>query len=78
MTNGKQIKTGGMSFGKMLTVLFIGLKLTNNISWSWFWVLSPAIISFIIMLFYIYLLTKKKNNNEVENLMEEVEDVNDE
>jgi len=25
----------------LLTVLFIGLKLTNHIDWSWIWVLSP-------------------------------------
>jgi len=24
-----------------LTILFIGLKLTNYIDWSWFWVLFP-------------------------------------
>ena len=23
------------------TILFIGLKLTNHINWSWWWVLSP-------------------------------------
>lgn len=25
----------------LLLVLFIGLKLTGNIAWSWLWVLSP-------------------------------------
>jgi len=25
----------------LLTVLFTGLKLTNYIDWSWWWVLSP-------------------------------------
>jgi len=28
-------------FLKMLTVLFIGLKLTHHIDWSWGWVLAP-------------------------------------
>lgn len=28
-------------FFAMLTVLFIGLKLTGNIAWSWWWVLAP-------------------------------------
>jgi len=32
-----------MNFLSLLTVLFIGLKLTNNIDWSWFWVLSPLL-----------------------------------
>ncbi len=32
---------GGIGFGGALAVLFIGLKLTHYISWSWWWVLSP-------------------------------------
>ena len=32
-------------FVTLLTVLFIGLKLTNQIDWSWWWVLSPLWIS---------------------------------
>ena len=26
----------------MLTVLFVGLKLTEYIDWSWWWVLAPV------------------------------------
>lgn len=29
----------------LLTVLFVALKLTHVISWSWWWVLSPIWIS---------------------------------
>lgn len=32
---------GGISFLGMLTILFIGLKLTGHIDWSWWWVLCP-------------------------------------
>lgn len=32
---------GGVGFAGLLTVLFIGLKLTGYIAWSWWWVLSP-------------------------------------
>lgn len=28
-----------------LTLLFIGLKLTGHITWSWLWVLSPLWLS---------------------------------
>lgn len=31
----------GIGFTGLLTILFIGLKLTGFISWSWWWVLSP-------------------------------------
>jgi len=34
----------------LLTVLFIGLKLTGYITWSWMWVLSPIWISFLLVL----------------------------
>lgn len=35
----------GVGFTGLLTVLFIGLKLTGHIDWSWWWVLSPLWIS---------------------------------
>lgn len=31
----------GLSFTQLLTLVFIVLKLTKVISWSWWWVLSP-------------------------------------
>lgn len=37
-------------FLSLLTVLFIGLKLTNYIQWSWLWVLSPLWIGFLTAL----------------------------
>ena len=40
---------GGISFGGLLTVLFIGLKLGGVIDWSWWWVLSPLWIGFSII-----------------------------
>ena len=40
--------SGGISFLGMLTILFIGLKLTNYIDWSWWWVLAPLWLPFAI------------------------------
>ena len=37
--------SSGIGFCGLLTVLFIGLKLTGYINWSWWWVLSPILIS---------------------------------
>ena len=31
--------------GTVLTIVFVVLKLTHNIDWSWWWVLSPLWIS---------------------------------
>ena len=40
--------SGGIGCGGLLavllTVLFVGLKLTGNIAWSWLWVISPILI----------------------------------
>jgi hypothetical protein len=37
-------KSNGIGFGGVLTVLFVGLKLTGYIDWSWWWVTSPITI----------------------------------
>ena len=37
-----------IGFTGLLTLLFIALKLTGYITWSWVWVLSPIWISLII------------------------------
>lgn len=34
----------------LLTILFIGLKLTGFITWSWIWVLSPIWLPFAVAL----------------------------
>lgn len=39
-----------------LTLLFIGLKLTNFISWSWLWVLSPIWVPSVAILFILVLV----------------------
>ena len=52
-TNKTEIH-GGIGFFGLLTIAFIVLKLCNVITWSWFWVLSPIIISLII--FFIFCL----------------------
>ena len=54
MTTNKTEIHGGIGFFGLLTIAFIVLKLCNVITWSWFWVLSPIIISLII--FFIFCL----------------------
>ena len=51
--------SSGIGFTGLLTVLFIGLKLTKVINWSWWWVLSPLWIDFaliIILIIVLYLI----------------------
>lgn len=40
--------SSGIGFTGLLTVVFIVLKLTSVISWSWLWVLSPIWISALL------------------------------
>ena len=40
----KLAASGGVFLFGLATVAFIVLKLTHVISWSWLWVLSPALI----------------------------------
>jgi hypothetical protein len=40
-TSNNNNNSGGIGFLGLLTVLFIGLKLTGYIGWSWWWVLAP-------------------------------------
>jgi uncharacterized protein (DUF983 family) len=48
MSSNSSSSSSGISFPGLLTVLFIGLKLTGHITWSWVWVLSPLWISALI------------------------------
>ena len=49
--------TGGVSFLGLLTLLFIGLKLTGYITWSWIWVLAPLWMPIIIALVFLSVLS---------------------
>jgi len=35
----------GLKLDSVLTLIFVVLKLTDNIDWSWWWVFSPILIS---------------------------------
>ena len=48
--------TSGVSLSTLLTVLFIGLKLTGHIDWSWWWVLSPLWISAGLAIFVLIII----------------------
>lgn len=47
-TMSSSSSSSGVGFSGLLTVVFIALKLTGNITWPWVWVLSPLWISFIL------------------------------
>jgi hypothetical protein len=49
MTSKTSNPSGGIGFTGALQIVFIVLKLTNNISWPWIWVLAPTWISLCIV-----------------------------
>ena len=60
----KVVNSGGIGLSGLLTVLFVGLKLTNYITWSWTWVLAPlwipvAIGVGLILIAVLMFLVKK-------------------
>ena len=56
-TGSNNASSAVIGFSGSLTILFIALKLTGVINWSWVWVLSPLWISFgIVMLALIAFL----------------------
>ena len=57
----------GISLNGVLTIVFVVLKFTGTIAWSWWWVLSPLWISVIlyVVMAIIALITLKIINNRL-------------
>ena len=55
MSDNKNSTTtsSGIGFSGLLAILFIALKLTGYITWSWLWVLAPIWIPFVIVVFIL-------------------------
>ena len=53
--NGSTTQSSGIGFVGLLTILFIGLKLTGHIGWSWWWVLAPIWGTTALLLFAVAL-----------------------
>ena len=61
-----------IGFLGLLTLVFIVLKLTNYIDWSWVWVLSPLWLGWLVVTAILFILAlvgiskttiKSKNKN---------------
>lgn len=53
---GELMTGSGIGIVGTLAVVFVVLKLTNNIDWSWWWVLSPIWIPIGIVPLSIFLI----------------------
>lgn len=58
MSNNQTVagNSGGIGFLGLLTIVFITLKLTGVINWSWWWVLPPILIPWAVFLF-VFVIT---------------------
>ena len=64
--NVSSSSSSGIGFSGLLTIVFIVLKLTGHINWSWVWVLAPLwggialVILMVLILFPLIFLGKKR------------------
>ena len=49
MSNNNNNSSSGLGLGSVLFIVFLVLKLTNHIDWSWWWVTSPLWIPVVIV-----------------------------
>lgn len=53
MSTASSSSGSGIGFCGLLAILFIGLKLTGHIDWSWLWVLAPLWVPIPILFIII-------------------------
>ena len=63
MSNSKNVTVNFPIFG-ILGLIFITLKLTGHITWSWLWVLSPfwipiAVALLVVLIVFLWALFSK-------------------
>jgi len=63
MSKDSNVTYTSFPIASILTIVFVVLKLTNNISWSWWWVLSPlwiplGLIAVLFVIIFIFLFVK--------------------
>ena len=60
MSDSKSTTSSGIGFSGLLAILFIALKLTGVITWSWLWVLAPIWIPFVFVIVVFVLIIAGK------------------
>jgi hypothetical protein len=68
MGNNTNNNGGGMGLGTILFLIFLVLKLTNYIDWSWWWVSAPlwvtAILYIVIAIIMATYLQKRRGRRK--------------
>lgn len=64
MSNKTTTTKGGISTSMVLFLVFLGLKLTKVIAWSWWWITAPLwggialVLGIMIIMVFIWCLIK--------------------
>lgn len=48
--------SGGFGLGTVLFIVFLILKLTHTIDWSWWWVTAPLWIPFCVVILFLIIV----------------------
>ena len=56
MASSSSPNGNGIGFFGLLTIVFITLKLTDHIDWSWWWVLAPMWMPFVLVIIILLLI----------------------
>lgn len=54
------MRSDGISLSMIVFIIFLVLKLTDKIDWSWIWVTSPLwlpILSVVVALIFVFILS---------------------
>jgi len=63
VSESKSSSSGGIGFFGLLAIVFITLKLTGHIGWSWWWVTAPIwgpVVVFVPIAIVICLIVANK------------------
>lgn len=65
MSTENKTPSRGIGFTSLLTLMLIAFKILGFIDWSWWWVVSPIIIGFVleIVLKTALKMLEDRNNN---------------
>lgn len=78
METQKSNSVKGISFFGLLAIVFITLKLTHVIAWSWWWVLAPIWgylafnLLYFILAFIFFIYDEKRKRKEDINFINEL------
>lgn len=70
MSNGSSSSSGGIGVLGLLGVVFVTLKLTGYIDWSWWWVTAPfwggfaLLLAILLVVFIVWLINEIRKDRK--------------